>query len=170
MAPTILPLFVSLIGLLPQIASLAAAEPSHFSWRPTPTQTLTTTSTLTRTGTCSSVPSAPCPAVAACAFGTTCIPQLPDCNGCVGVRVYQRCGGNPPMGSTPCPSGHVCIEDPFRTGCGMNCDAEGFCVEPIPCGGSSGTLCPGRMRCLGEIPGPNTCKPAEIAGCLGYCV
>ena len=34
----------------------------------------------------------------------------------------------------PCAAGEICIDDPYRSGCGMACDAPGICVKPVACG------------------------------------
>ena len=81
---------------------------------------------------------------------------------------YQSCGGFrvEPVG---CPEGEICIDDPYRPGCGMACDIPGICVRPVFCGGFAGIPCEDGKMCI-DMPGDG-CDPKNGgADCGGICV
>lgn len=81
---------------------------------------------------------------------------------------YQSCGGFR-IQQKPCPSGQICVDDPYKPGCGMACDAPGICVTPTFCGGFAGLQCKDGRRCV-EDP-RDECDPKNGgADCGGICV
>ncbi|KAJ9149182.1 hypothetical protein NKR19_g5730 [Coniochaeta hoffmannii] len=122
---------------------LAAAIPAEQK-RPTKTATVTSTSTCVATGTTSDTPPEP-------------------------TSTYQSCGGFR-IQQKPCPTGQICIDDPYRGGCGMACDAPGICVTPTFCGGFAGLRCrDGRKMCVDDPR--DDCDPKNGgADCGGICV
>ena len=69
------------------------------------------------------------------------------------TNTYPPCGGFRPT-PLPCAAGEICIDDPYRSGCGMACDAPGICVKPVACGvydGFGGRTCRDRKKCV-KIP------------------
>jgi hypothetical protein len=82
---------------------------------------------------------------------------------------YEGCGGKR---ATPlnCPTGHVCIDDPYRGGCGMACDAPGICVMPTAaCGGIAGRPCKDGRMCV-DYPGDECDTRRGGRDCGGICV
>ncbi|AEO62198.1 6e8ca68b-0046-4407-ad3b-d2b103c2a774 [Thermothielavioides terrestris] len=81
---------------------------------------------------------------------------------------YQSCGGfraNP----VECPDGQICIDDPYRGGCGMACDMPGICVEPVFCGGIAGIACKDGKKCVDDPR--DDCDPENGGSdCGGICV
>ncbi|KAH8902135.1 hypothetical protein BR93DRAFT_854725, partial [Coniochaeta sp. PMI_546] len=81
---------------------------------------------------------------------------------------YQSCGGFR-IQQKPCPSGQICIDDPYRSGCGMACDAPGICVTPVFCGGFAGLRCKDGKKCV-EDPRDDCDPKSGGADCGGICV
>ncbi|KAB5583223.1 hypothetical protein GE09DRAFT_1050094 [Coniochaeta sp. 2T2.1] len=86
---------------------------------------------------------------------------------------YQSCGGHR-VQQVPCPSHQICIDDPYKGGCGMACDAPGICVTPDTfCGGFAGFQCKekdGRRKMCVDDP-RDDCDPENGgADCGGICV
>jgi hypothetical protein len=84
------------------------------------------------------------------------------------TSTYQSCGGFR-IQQKPCPSGQICIDDPYKPGCGMACDVPGICVTPTFCGGFAGLRCKDGRKCV-EDP-RDDCDPNNGgADCGGICV
>jgi hypothetical protein len=84
-------------------------------------------------------------------------------------RTYQVCGGNR-LGANSCPKGYICMNDPFRKGCGLECDATGICVKNKLCGGFAGFRCPDSRQVCVDAPSDG-CDPQNGgADCDGVCV
>jgi hypothetical protein len=69
-----------------------------------------------------------------------------------------------------CDKGYICINNPFASGCGLECDATGICVSERGCGGFAGTPCPdSRQICVDD---PRDDCVAEEGGrdCIGLCM
>ncbi|KAB5566708.1 hypothetical protein GE09DRAFT_744412 [Coniochaeta sp. 2T2.1] len=84
---------------------------------------------------------------------------------------YQSCGGHR-IQQVPCLSHQICIDDPYKGGCGMACDAPGICVTPDTfCGGFAGIQCKdGRRKMCVDDP-RDDCDPENGgADCGGICV
>ncbi|KAF6807126.1 proteinase inhibitor kazal [Colletotrichum sojae] len=85
------------------------------------------------------------------------------------TTTYPDCGGFRPTPAPPCPEGNICIDDPWRDGCGMACDIPGICVKPVHCGGFAGIACPQGMWCIDDRR--DDCDPLNGgADCIGLCV
>lgn len=82
---------------------------------------------------------------------------------------YAPCGGFR-IKPYECPDpDEICIDDPYREGCGMACDGPGICVKPVPCGGKRGLKCEGDKMCIDDRR--DECNPDEGAfDCSGICV
>jgi hypothetical protein len=81
---------------------------------------------------------------------------------------YTPCGGNL-AGSATCSTGYICINDPYRQGCGLACDQLGICVRPVFCGGFANFKCTGGLRCIDDPR--DSCDPNHGgADCGGICV
>jgi hypothetical protein len=81
---------------------------------------------------------------------------------------YQSCGGFR-VEPKPCPSGQICIDDPYKTGCGMACDMPGICVTPTFCGGFAAFACKDGLKCIDDPR--DDCDPRTGgADCGGICV
>lgn len=82
---------------------------------------------------------------------------------------YDDCGGKRVV-PKDCAAGYLCVDDPYRGGCGMACDAPGICVRPTtPCSGVGGRRCPGGMMCVDDPR--DDCWPASGGrDCGGICV
>lgn len=84
------------------------------------------------------------------------------------TSTYQSCGGFR-IQPKPCPAGQICIDDPYKSGCGMACDAPGICVTPTFCGGFANLRCKDGRKCV-EDP-RDDCDPKNGgADCGGICV
>lgn len=81
---------------------------------------------------------------------------------------YDDCGGKR-IKPKDCPEGHICIDNPYRGGCGMACDAPGICVKPEFCGGIAGIRCRDGKKCFDN---PTDSCNARSGGrdCGGICV
>ncbi|KAK3686230.1 hypothetical protein B0T22DRAFT_243218 [Podospora appendiculata] len=83
---------------------------------------------------------------------------------------YQSCGGFRVNPAPTCPTGTICVDDPYAGGCGMACDAPGICVTPgIFCGGIAGFRCPGTKICIDD-PRDECSVENGGADCGGICV
>jgi hypothetical protein len=80
-----------------------------------------------------------------------------------------RCGGHVPADRYySCSTDEVCIDDPYRGGCGMACDTPGICVSKRKrCGGFAGFKCDG--KCVDD-PTDNCDPKRGGADCIGVCV
>ena len=107
--------------------------------------------------------------IAPCPSNWTCSRLEPECTrgeNCAGVCVpavapssistvepiptsYQSCGGRR-IQPLECPENHICMDDPYRSGCGMACDAPGICVPPVACGSKTGGLCTNGRQCVDD--------------------
>ncbi|KAF1951779.1 hypothetical protein CC80DRAFT_528248 [Byssothecium circinans] len=89
----------------------------------------------------------------------------------------------PPYTHAPCGGGranytectqpnYMCIKDPYRPGCGPECDGPGICVEDRMCGGFAGYPCPSLgQRCVDDPRDGDDCDPRlGAADCGGLCV
>lgn len=84
------------------------------------------------------------------------------------VQKYKECGGFR-IKPIECPKGQICIDDPYREGCGMACDMPGICVTPVFCGGFAGFACKGGKKCVDDPR--DSCDPESGgADCGGICV
>jgi hypothetical protein len=84
------------------------------------------------------------------------------------THTYESCGGFR-IQQKPCPSGQICVDDPYRAGCGMACDAPGICVTPTFCGGFAGFACKDGRKCVDDPR--DDCDPENGgADCGGICV
>ena len=82
------------------------------------------------------------------------------------TKTYQACGGFR-ISPLPCPTGSICVDNPFTDGCGMACDEPGICVEA--CGGYPGLKCSEGKKCIDQPGDP--CDPATGGrDCGGICV
>ncbi|WYZ46759.1 hypothetical protein EsH8_IX_000984 [Colletotrichum jinshuiense] len=127
------------------------------------TQTSTSSSSSTPT-TSSSTSSASASTVTSRAPPTTVTVTLEPSK----PNTYEECGG---LRATPkpCPASFVCIDDPFRKGCGMACDQPGICVVPSACGGIANIKCPAGKYCVDDPR--DDCHPKTGgADCGGICV
>lgn len=61
------------------------------------------------------------------------------------------------------------MNDPYKSGCGLECDGTGICVKDELCGGFAGFRCPdSRQICVDK---PDDCDPKNGgADCGGVCV
>ena len=74
------------------------------------------------------------------------------------------------MNSNSCPSGYTCINDPYKSGCGLECDGTGICVQEKMCGGFAGFKCDGDDQVCVDDP-RDDCSPENGgADCGGLCV
>jgi hypothetical protein len=127
--------------------------------------------------------------IAPCPSGQTCVGTNPTCTrgqNCPGVcrddpdsyptrtetprptHTYVSCGGHR-VSPVSCPKGEICIDDPYRGGCGQACDMPGICVEPVFCGGFAGLRCKDGKRCVDDPR--DRCDPKHGgADCGGMCV
>ncbi|TPX12482.1 uncharacterized protein E0L32_006894 [Thyridium curvatum] len=84
------------------------------------------------------------------------------------THTYQSCGGFR-ISPVPCPKGHICVDDPYKGGCGMACDMPGICVKPVFCGGFAGIQCKGGKKCVDDPR--DDCDPKHGgADCGGICI
>ncbi|XPS94112.1 hypothetical protein M3J09_003437 [Ascochyta lentis] len=84
-------------------------------------------------------------------------------------RKVQICGGGR-ANTNFCPSGYTCINDPYKSGCGLECDGTGICVKEKLCGGFAGFKCDGQGQVCVDDP-RDECSPATGgADCGGLCV
>lgn len=85
----------------------------------------------------------------------------------------KPCGGfRPPSPNPECAPDEICINDPFRPGCGMECDAPGICVKKAGgmCGGFAGLRCSDALaRCVDD-PSDDCDLGDGGADCVGLCV
>ncbi|KAF2254874.1 hypothetical protein BU26DRAFT_527802 [Trematosphaeria pertusa] len=82
---------------------------------------------------------------------------------------HAPCGGGRPN-LYQCDEGYICIKDPYKPGCGPECDGLGICVEDKMCGGFAGFGCPqdGQV-CVDDYR--DDCDPKNGgADCGGLCV
>jgi len=129
--------------------------------------------------------------IAPCPTGQTCVRTDPACTrgeNCAGfcrrerapapyptrterprpTHTYPSCGGFRPS-PVSCPRGEICIDDPYRGGCGQACDMPGICVKPVFCGGFAGRPCKDGRRCIDDPR--DECDPKHGgADCGGLCV
>jgi hypothetical protein len=85
------------------------------------------------------------------------------------MRKYSPCGGHT-VRPLSCQKDEICIDDPYRGGCGMACDASGICVKPVYCGGSALAQCKEGLKCVRD-PRPNACdRSMTDCGGRGLCV
>jgi len=129
--------------------------------------------------------------IAPCPGGQTCVRTDPTCTrgeNCAGIcrrrggggggtptqrpprptHTYASCGGHR-VQPLSCPDGEICVDDPYRGGCGQACDMPGICVRPVFCGGFAGLRCRDGRRCV-EDP-RDDCDPRNGgADCGGICV
>ncbi|ORY19669.1 hypothetical protein BCR34DRAFT_595137 [Clohesyomyces aquaticus] len=78
------------------------------------------------------------------------------------------CGGGRGNYMT-CPEGQTCIKDPFKPGCGPECDGTGICVKDKMCGGFAGFACPEGQTCVDDAR--DDCDPLKGgADCGGLCI
>jgi hypothetical protein len=83
-------------------------------------------------------------------------------------QTYQSCGGFR-IQPVDCPEGEICVDDPYRGGCGMACDIPGICVKPVFCGGFAGIACKDGKKCIDDPT--DDCDPKNGgADCGGICV
>ena len=62
------------------------------------------------------------------------------------------------------------MNDPFKKGCGLECDATGICVQNKLCGGFGGIRCPDSRQVCVDAPNDG-CDPQNGgADCSGVCV
>lgn len=62
------------------------------------------------------------------------------------------------------------MNDPFKSGCGLECDATGICVKDEMCGGFAGFSCPDPRQVCVDRPN-DSCDPKNGgADCAGVCV
>jgi hypothetical protein len=80
-----------------------------------------------------------------------------------------RCGGHVPKEHYySCSQNEICIDDPYRSGCGMSCDLPGICVSKGKrCGGFAGLKCDG--KCVDD-PTDNCDPKRGGADCIGICI
>jgi hypothetical protein len=84
------------------------------------------------------------------------------------TATWQRCGGFV-VTPVPCPTGQICVDNPYQPGCGMACDMPGICVKPTVCGGFAGLKCPTGKKCFDDPR--DRCDPeAGGADCIGICI
>ncbi|KZM19669.1 hypothetical protein ST47_g8952 [Ascochyta rabiei] len=84
-------------------------------------------------------------------------------------RKVQICGGGR-ANTNLCPTGYTCINDPYKSGCGLECDGTGICVKEKLCGGFAGFKCDGTGQVCVDDP-RDDCSPATGgADCGGLCV
>jgi len=82
----------------------------------------------------------------------------------------RSCGGfRVPTGRPECAADEVCIDDPWKPGCGMKCDDAGICVKKGPmCGGFAGFRCATSGKCVDDPT--DSCDPMNGgADCAGVC-
>ncbi|KAF1830964.1 hypothetical protein BDW02DRAFT_76685 [Decorospora gaudefroyi] len=86
-------------------------------------------------------------------------------------QTHQPCGGMLVGGTLDCPSGYVCITDPYEPGsCGPACDQLGICVRDKICGGFAGFACEEEGQTCVDDP-RDDCDPENFgADCAGLCV
>jgi hypothetical protein len=86
-------------------------------------------------------------------------------------RTHATCGGGR-ANSPSCRDGFACIKDPYRPGCGPECDGPGICVQDTPCGGFAGTECATKGQvCVDDPRDGDDCDPKlGAADCFGLCV
>ncbi|KAF2681378.1 hypothetical protein K458DRAFT_310126, partial [Lentithecium fluviatile CBS 122367] len=83
---------------------------------------------------------------------------------------HDPCGGFRLPTPLTCKEGYICIKDPYRPGCGPECDGPGICVRDKMCGGFAGFACPERGQVCHDDP-RDTCDPQKGgADCGGLCV
>lgn len=64
----------------------------------------------------------------------------------------------------------MCIKDPYKPGCGPECDGTGICVSERMCGGFAGFACPEENMVCVDNP-IDDCDPKKGgADCGGLCV
>ncbi|KAF2476251.1 uncharacterized protein BDR25DRAFT_375085 [Lindgomyces ingoldianus] len=81
---------------------------------------------------------------------------------------HAVCGGGRANYLT-CPEGEICIKDPFKPGCGPECDGLGICVKDKLCGGFAAFRCPEGQTCMDDPR--DTCDPMNGgADCGGLCI
>ncbi|KAF2786593.1 hypothetical protein K505DRAFT_259560 [Melanomma pulvis-pyrius CBS 109.77] len=82
---------------------------------------------------------------------------------------HAICGGG--RGSNiQCELGFLCMKDPFKPGCGPECDGPGICVEDKMCGGFAGFGCKETGQTCVDDP-RDDCDPKRGgADCGGLCV
>ncbi|KAF2643400.1 hypothetical protein P280DRAFT_446947 [Massarina eburnea CBS 473.64] len=88
------------------------------------------------------------------------------------VGTHAACGGNRSNYTSCTQSNYVCIKDPYRPGCGPECDGLGICVEDRMCGGFAGFPCPSLGQvCTDDPRDGDDCDPKlGAADCAGVCV
>lgn len=86
-----------------------------------------------------------------------------------GLPKNEICGGG--RGNyRQCKDGWTCIKDPFKDGCGPECDGFGICVRDKLCGGFAGFSCPEKGQiCVDDYR--DDCDPKKGgADCGGLCM
>ncbi|PVH95864.1 hypothetical protein DM02DRAFT_484893, partial [Periconia macrospinosa] len=82
---------------------------------------------------------------------------------------HAPCGGGRPN-YLSCDEGFICIKDPYKPGCGPECDGLGICVEDKICGGFAGFACGAKEQVCWDDP-RDECKEGEGGNdCAGVCV
>jgi hypothetical protein len=62
------------------------------------------------------------------------------------------------------------MNDPFKAGCGLECDATGICVKNKLCGGFAGFRCPDSRQVCVDAPNDGCDVQNGGADCGGVCV
>ena len=85
------------------------------------------------------------------------------------MGTHDICGGGRPN-NRQCKEGYACIKDPYKEGCGPECDGLGICVLDKMCGGFAGLPCDNpAMKCKDDPR--DQCDPLNGgADCGGLCV